>query len=89
MQELLRQTREILKRDPRLAGLRVSADEGELHLLVGDDRFARLLPTDKQGVWRLEYFHNRERWESIDFRGTLRECVQFLSENTHYHFWEG
>lgn len=89
MQENLRQAKETLKDDPRLAGLVVRAEGGELHLFMGDDRFARLIPTEKKGVWRLEYFYNRERWESIDFRGALRDCIVFLSENTHYHFWEG
>ncbi len=89
MEEMLNQAREILKNDPNLARLVIREEGGEFHLFKGDDRFARLLPTEKKGVWRMEYFQNRERWESIDFRGSLKECLAFLSENTHYHFWEG
>jgi hypothetical protein len=37
----------------------------------------------------MEYFRNREGWECIDFTGTLKECLEFLSENEHYLFWEG
>lgn len=68
--------------------LKIREVEGELHLFRGDDHFARLIPTEKEGIWRMEYFHNLERWECYDFRGSLKECLAFLTEKHHYLFWE-
>lgn len=89
MDELLKQAVEFLHADPNLADVAVHEEGGELHLLRGDDRFARLRPSEHKGVWRMEYFQNRERWEVTEFQGTLRECLDFLAENAHYQFWEG
>ncbi len=89
MTDILEQARQMLRASPRLAELTVREEDDEFHLWRGDARFARLIPTEKAGVWRMEYFQNRERWEVIDFKGTFKECLAFLSENTHYHFWEG
>ena len=89
MDTMLDEARRIVRSNPKLAGLAVHEQEGELHLLRGDDRFARLLPGEREGLWRMEYFRNREGWECIDFAGTLKECLEFLSENEHYLFWEG
>lgn len=89
MENMLSEARHFIRSDPKLAGLVIREVEGELHLLQGDERFARLLPGDREGVWRMEYFRNRESWECLDFTGTLKECLEFLSENEHYLFWEG
>lgn len=62
--------------------------EGELHLYRGDEKFARLIPTEQEGLWRMEYFRNREEWELYDIRGSLEECLTFLTEQHHYLFWE-
>lgn len=88
MDDMLSEARGLLRSDPKLADLIIREEDGEFHLFRGDDRFARLLPSGQEGVWRMEYFRNRERWECIDFRGTLKECLGFLSENDHYLFWE-
>lgn len=88
MANMLDEARRAIWSDPRLSGLDVREVEGELHLLQGDDRFARLLP-GRDDLWRMEYFRNRESWECLDFRGTLKECLEFLLENEHYLFWEG
>lgn len=85
----LDKARHRLQVDPHLADLQIREEGGELHLFRGDKGFARLLPTEKKGVWRMEYFQNLERWESFDFRGTLEECLDFLAEKSHYLFWEG
>ena len=89
MDDMLSKARQLLANDPKLAGLTVREDQGELHLRRGDESFARLIPTEKKGVWRLESFRNLERWECLDFRGSLEECLAFLAENPHYLFWEG
>jgi hypothetical protein len=89
MDDMLSKAKYVLKTDPKLADLIVREERGELHLFRGDDRFARLIPAEKEGMWRMEYFHNLERWESIDFEGSLQECLEFLSNNPHYLFWEG
>jgi hypothetical protein len=89
MNEMLDRARRLLQTDPKLADLVAREEGGELHLLRGDDRFARLIPTGREGVWRMEYFRNLERWECVDFQGTLEECLDFLAENSHYLFWEG
>jgi len=77
------------KAHPQLAEFDISIQGNELHLSKDGDSFARLLPTEKEQQWRMEYFHQEERWEHIDFTGTLEECLAFLAENTHYLFWEG
>ncbi len=89
MMSQLNEARELLATDPKLAGLKVREEAGELHLLRGDDCFARLIPGQQEALWRIEVFRNLERWECLDFRGTLKECFAFLVENQHYLFWEG
>lgn len=89
MSELLQRAQEIVRGHASLADLEISEEGGELQLFKGDERFARLIPTSREGLWRMEYCENRERWECIDFRGGLEECLAFLQENTHYHFWQG
>jgi hypothetical protein len=87
MENMLDEARHIIRSNPKLADLVVREVDGELHLFRGDDRFGRLLPEDGKGAWRMEYFRNREGWECLDFTGTLKECLEFLSENEHYLFW--
>jgi hypothetical protein len=89
MDDMLNQARHLLATDPKLADLQVREESGELHLLRGDDCFARLIPGELEGAWRMEVFRNLERWECLDFQGTLEECLVFLTENPHYLFWEG
>lgn len=89
MDDMLKQARELLASNPKLVDLQVREEGGELHLLRGDDCFARLIPGMRKGVWRLEVFRNQEQWECLDFQGTLAECMAFLTENPHYLFWEG
>jgi hypothetical protein len=89
MENTLNEARRAIRSNPKLVGLVIREVEGELHLFRGDDLFVRLLPGDREGAWRMEYFRNRESWECLDFTGTLKECLEFLSENEHYLFWEG
>lgn len=89
MGDMLSEARDFLQAHRKLADLVIHEEEGEFHLFRGDDRFARLIPTEHEGIWRLEYFRNRERWECMDFMGTVPECLAFLAENEHYLFWEG
>ncbi len=89
MEERLARAAMRLKEKPQLAGYEVRQVEGELHLSKGSECFARLIPTGKTNEWRIEHFHNQERWESVDFVGSLEECLDFLSDNPHFLFWEG
>lgn len=89
MEDLLNEARSLLGTNAKLSGLVIRKEGDEFHLFRGDDHFARLRPTEKEGIWCMEYFRNRERWECLDFRGSLKECLAFLSENDHYLFWEG
>jgi len=86
--EYLETTRRFLKRDPHLSGFEVKKEGGELHLAKNGESFARLIPSEKPERWRMQYCHNLERWECIDFEGSLEECLDFLSEHPHYLFWE-
>ncbi len=89
MKESLDRVARFLKTQPELAGYEVRQDKGELHLSRGSDCFVRLIPEEKKGQWHIEHFHNQERWECLDFVGSLEECLDLLTENTHYLFWEG
>ena len=89
MKRILKNALRFAQSDPHLTEFDISAIGNELHLSKGGTSFARLLPTEKADHWRMEYFQQRERWEEIDFTGTLEECLAFLAENTHYLFWEG
>jgi hypothetical protein len=77
-----------LQADDRLAGFEVRRDGDELHLEKSGSKFARLIPTEKIGEWRLEYYYESEDWEIGDFVGTLEECLIFLTTHPHYQFWE-
>ncbi|WP_305041983.1 hypothetical protein [Geoalkalibacter sp.] len=85
---LLEQVRDKLGADPRLAGCRISREGEEIHLARGDELFVRLIPAAAQGLWRMESFRNQERWEIIEFQGTLDECLEFLGAHPHYLFFE-
>ncbi|APG28054.1 hypothetical protein A7E78_09525 [Syntrophotalea acetylenivorans] len=89
MKRILKDAVRIAQSDPHLATFEISVQGNELHLSKGGESFARLLPAQKEHHWRMEYFHQADRWEHIDFSGTLEECLAFLAENTHYLFWEG
>ncbi|MEZ4599714.1 MAG: hypothetical protein R2940_07990 [Syntrophotaleaceae bacterium] len=89
MKESLDQAQRIARSDPHLQAFDIHITGNELRLAKGGESFARLFQTEKEGYWRMEYFHNREKWEHIDFVGTLEECLEFLSGNPHYLFWEG
>jgi len=89
MKRLLKEAREAIKKEPKLAAYSIHAVGGELHLAKGDEVFTRLVPTDAPGLWRMEHFQNRKRWEHIDFTGSLHECLEFLASSPHYLFWEG
>ena len=89
MEESLARAIIFLKTKPELSGYEVRHVEGELHLSKGSDCFVRLTPVQKGGAWSMKHFHNRERWECIDFVGSLEECLGFLSDNFHYLYWEG
>lgn len=87
MTEHLENARRLIAADPNLAGFQVSLDGDELHLAKGDDSFARLIPVDTSGHWRIEAFHNEKRWERIDFTGPLKECLELISASPHYFYW--
>jgi hypothetical protein len=89
MKRILKDAIRFAQSDPQLAEFDITAQGKELHLSKNGDSFARLLPAAKEKQWRMEYFHQRERWKHIEFSGTLEECLAFLAENTHYLFWEG
>jgi len=89
MNESLDRVIQFLQAKPELAGYTVREEGKELHLSKGSDCFVRLIPTDQPGVWRMEHFHNQERWEHFGGTCTLEECLDFLSANPHYLFWEG
>jgi len=78
-----------LQGKPELAGYAVHKEGKELHLSKGSDCFVRLIPTEHAGIWRMEHFHNQERWEHVDCTCSLEECLEFLSANPQYIFWEG
>jgi len=85
----LETAKEKIQRSGLFANLVVREENGELHLMTGDDCFARLVPTERDGIWRLESFRNTDRWDRVDFQGTLEECLDFLAESEHYLFWNG
>ncbi|WP_305044668.1 hypothetical protein [Geoalkalibacter sp.] len=85
---LLEQVREKLDQDARLAGCLISREGAEIHLARGDELFVRLIPAPVKGAWRMESFRNQERWEIIEFQGSLDECLEFLGAHPHYLFFE-
>lgn len=88
MEGSLNEVKGLLGADKRFRLVTVTLENGELHLTKGDGMFARLLPVGVGGVWRLECFQNREEWEPLGIKGTLRECLDFVLETYHYEFWE-
>ena len=88
MKRSMEEASRLIKTDKILAEFTVSLDSDELHLVKGDESFARLIPVDKSGQWRIEYFHNQKRWECIDFTGSLAACLELLAESPHYLYWD-
>ena len=88
MEKILEEVKHLIKADKVLAEFTVTADGDELHLLKGDESFARLIRVDDNAQWRIEYFHNLKRWERIDFTGSLAACLELLSESPHYLYWD-
>ena len=70
MDDMLNQARHLLATDPKLADLQVREESGELHLLRGDDCFARLIPGEREGVWRMEVFRNRHSCDPVGWEAT-------------------
>ena len=88
MKRSLEEASRLIKTDKVLADFTVSRDGDELHLIKGDESFARLIPVEEKGQWRIEYFHNLKRWESIDFTGSLAACLELLAESPQYLYWD-
>lgn len=89
MKNMLEKARQIARSDPHLSRFEIHIEDDELHLSKNGECFARLIAIDHPRLWRMAYFHNLERWEYLDFTGTLEECLAFLADNPHYLFWEG
>ncbi|MBW2452696.1 MAG: hypothetical protein JRE16_03960 [Deltaproteobacteria bacterium] len=79
---------ELIKERKTLVEFTVTQVGPELHLAKHDVCFARLIPAEDSNQWRIEYFHNEKRWESLDFTGSLEECLDLLANSPHYRFWE-
>ena len=88
MADRLQTAQKLLAARPMLAGFEVHRHGDEIHLVKQGESFVRLLPVAENG-WRMEYFHNLERWEIIDFTGPLEACLDFLIDSPHYLFWTG
>jgi hypothetical protein len=89
MNESLNRVIQFLQAKPELTGYNVLEVGKELQLSKGSDCFVRLIPTTQAGVWHMEHFHNQKRWEHVDCTCTLEGCLDFLSANPQYLFWEG
>lgn len=89
MNEYLDYVVQLLQNRPELTGYSIREEGSELHLSKGSDCFVRLIPTERPGIWRMEHFHNQERWEHVDCTCSLEECIDFLSDNPQYLFWNG
>jgi len=72
----------------QLAAFTVSHKEGELHLNNAQGMFVRLIPANQPGHWQMEYFVHRKRWQCREFVGPLTECLELLSNDPHYLFWD-
>lgn len=88
MTDRLQAVQELLVARPALGEFVIHRHGEELHLVKAGESFVRLLPI-AGGDWRIEYFHNLERWEVIDFTGSLEACLDFLANSPHYLFWAG
>lgn len=88
MPDRLQTAQQLLATRPVLAAFEIHRHGDELHLVKAGESFVRLVPVTDDG-WRMEYFHNLERWEVIDFTGSLEACLDFLNDSPHYLFWTG
>ena len=88
MKRSLEEARRLIEGDKTLAEFIIFLEGDELHLSKGDECFVRLIPEEKSGLWRIEYFHNEKRWERIDFTGSLAACLELLAESPHYLYWD-
>lgn len=89
MGDRLQAAKKHLQARPELADFDIRRVGTELHLTRGGDSFVRLIPDEGAHRWRMEYFHNLEEWQIVDFQGPLEDCLDFLLESPHYRFWEG
>lgn len=80
--------RDFVGRQVEVDGFEARLSDSEIHLEKEGDSFARLVPCDKPGMWRIEIFKNMEEWEILDFSGSLSDCLAFLSEHPRYLYWE-
>ena len=83
----LQKAEDFIKQRQTLSEFAVRQVEHELHLTKRDVCFARLIPVEDSSKWRIEYFHNEKRWESVDFTGSLEDCLDLLANSSHYLFW--
>ena len=84
----LDKAREIIARSERLRVFSVQRQGAELHMEKGGESFARLRPGTGRDAWCIEVFREAEEWEILDFQGTLEQCLDFLTEQPHYLFWD-
>ncbi len=89
MDVMLEKAKQIALADPHLSQFDIHIEGNELRLCKEGDCFARLIALDEPNQWRMAYFHKLERWEYINFTGTLEDCLAYLADNPHYLFWEG
>lgn len=89
MAERLKTVKRFLEQRLAPQAFDVKLEGKEIHLTREGDCFVRLIPAATSEQWRMEYFRNLERWEIIDFQGSLEECLGYLLESEHYRFWEG
>jgi hypothetical protein len=88
MDDALKRAEAAVAANPKLTALTVRAMAGELHLMRGDEFFARRRPHQAPEDWTLDYCRNWDVWECCCFVGGLEECFDFLAEDDHYLFWE-
>jgi len=83
MDDALKRAEAAIAANPKLTALSVQEMVGELHLMRGDESFARLRPHQTPEGWTLDYCRNWEVWECSGFVGRLEECLDFLAEEDH------
>jgi hypothetical protein len=86
MGDALKRAKTAVAANPKLTALTVRAMAGELHLMRGDEFFARLRPHKAPEDWTLDYCRNQKVWECCGFVGRLEECLDFLAEDDHNLF---
>jgi hypothetical protein len=84
MENALKRAEAAVAANPKLTALTVQAMAGELHLMRGDEFFARLRQHQAPEDWTLDYCRNGEVWDCSCFVGKLEECLDFLAEDDHY-----